>query len=365
MEIFIFILLFLSAELIITAVQFLTRKKTVSTGRRMLIALGKLILSVLLAFLPMAGPVQLRFLQPFMMASYAALFADSIADAGVTLYCRLRDRERRFSVVKAAGLLCGVLFCAYGVINMETVTPNHHTYTSEKLSTSHTLVFIADLHVGSAQPFSVTAKTLAEVRGLKPEATVLGGDIFDDYTTKQEMQETCRLFGEFETPVYYLYGNHDRQGHAQYAGGRKFTQQDLESALTENGVVILQDAYAEIAPDLLLLGREDISQGEGRAPIENLPDPAPEKYLIVADHQPSQFKENLASGADLQLSGHTHAGQLFPLGLLYDLIGYNYGDYQQGTAVMNVSAGACGWRVPFRTERHCHYEVIRLEPAAR
>ena len=132
--------------------------------------------------------------------------------------------------------------------------------------------------------------------------------------------------------------------------------------LTDNGVIILKDAYAELSDEVLLLGREDLTEKEGRADVSSLPNPDPEKFLIVADHQPVDFKNNLKSGCDLQLSGHTHAGQLFPLGLFYNVISYNYGDYREGGAVMNVSAGACGWRVPLRTEAHCHYEVVRLVP---
>ena len=133
--------------------------------------------------------------------------------------------------------------------------------------------------------------------------------------------------------------------------------------MAQNGVTVLKDAYAEIAPDLLILGREDLSESGKRSDISALQNPAPEKYLIVADHQPNSFKDNLSAGADLQLSGHTHAGQLFPLGTLYPLIGYCYGDYTEGEAVMNVSAGACGWRMPLRTEAGCHYEVVSLLPA--
>ena len=132
--------------------------------------------------------------------------------------------------------------------------------------------------------------------------------------------------------------------------------------MTENGVIVLKDEFAEIAPDLLLLGREDISEGEGRTAAEDLVNPSPEKYLIVADHQPIEFKRNLAAGTDLQLSGHTHAGQLFPLGALYSVIGYCRGDYTEGDAVMNVSSGVCGWRMPFRTDSRCRYEVIKLTP---
>ena len=364
--ILIFLLWFLCAEAVLTALQLPLRKKKIKRGARIALIAVKALFAVLFAFLPMAGPVQLRAVQPFMMAMYVALLADAAADALCGILFALRKKERKFGVVKTVSLIAGAIFFVCGVVNMVTVTPKEHTYTSEKLTREHTLVFIADLHVGSAQPFSVTEKTIADVKALNPEATILGGDIVDDYTTKEEMEATFRLFGSFDTPVYYLYGNHDRQGHAEYAGGKKFTQEELEAAMTANGVIILKDEYAELAPDLLLLGREDLTEGENRAKIETLQNPAPEKYLIVADHQPVAFKENLAAGTDLQLSGHTHAGQLFPLGLLYPLIGgYNCGDYTEGDAIMNVSSGACGWRVPLRTEARCHYEVIRLTPEAK
>ena len=359
----VFSLWFLAAQALLTAISFPLRKKSVKPALRVLLIVGKALLAVLFAFLVLAGPVQLRILQPFMMALYVALLADAFADAVFSVLAAVRKKERRSFAVRAAGFVCGVLFFVFGVVNMETVKPEYHTYTSGKLQTEHTVVFIADLHVGSAQPFSVTEKTINEVKSLHPDATILGGDIVDDYTTKEEMEETFRLFADFDTPVYYIYGNHDRQGHAEYAGGRKFTPEELESAMTQNGVTVLRDSYAEIAPDLLVLGREDISEGEGRTNIASLANPSPEKYLIVADHQPAAFNENLSVGADLQLSGHTHAGQLFPLGVLYPLIGYCSGDYTEGSAVMNVSAGACGWRMPLRTQAGCHYEVVQLKPA--
>ena len=364
MRIFIiFTLWFLAAEAIVTAVGFALRKKTIKPLLRGLLIGGKALLAILFAFLVLAGPVQLRAVQPLLMALYAALLSDALADALYSVIAAIRKQERHFNAARAAGLVFGVFFFVFGVVNMQTVTPRVHTYTSEKLNQPHTVVFIADLHVGSAQPFSVTEKTIAEVRDLKPDATILGGDIVDDYTTKEEMQATFRLFADFETPVYFIYGNHDRQGHAEYAGGRKFTPDELEAAIKENGVTVLRDEFAAPAPDLLLLGREDISEGDARADIRSLQNPAPEKYLIVADHQPAAFKENLSVGTDLQLSGHTHAGQLFPLGVLYRLIAYACGDYTEGGAVMNVSAGACGWRMPLRTEAGCHYEVISLLPA--
>ena len=359
-----FILLFVLAEIVLSVVQFLLRKKSRKLVFRIIVLIIKLLLAILFAFLPMAGPVQLRAVQPLLMAAYVAVLADVFADAILLIVRIFKKSDVGFSVRKAVSLTLGVLLLVYGILNMQIVTPKRHVYTSDKLTREHSFIFFADLHVGSAQSFEVTKSTVEKMKDEKPDFIVMGGDIVDDYTTKQEMEDTFALFRDFGAPVYYLYGNHDRQGHAEYAGGVKFTQADLERSMIENGIVILKDGFAEISDDLLLLGREDITEGDGRADVSELTNPNPDAYLVVADHQPVEFKENLPIGTDLQLSGHTHAGQLFPLKWLYALIGgYVYGDYTEGDAVMNVSAGACGWRVPLRTDAHCNYEIIELKPA--
>ena len=363
MKIFIiWTLLFIICQAILSVIQFLLRKKKIKTAVHIVLIVVKALLAVAFAVLPMAGPVQLRPVQPFMMAMYAVLLADAAADAVYSIICAVRKSERKFGVGKAFSLALGILFFVYGTLNMQIVLPNYHTYTSDKLESEHKIVFAADIHVGSAQPFSVLEKEVKAMANEKPECIILGGDITDDYTTKEEMKKTFELFGSCGVPVYYLYGNHDRQKHAQYANGMQFSAEELEKTIKDSGVTVLKDEYTELDSDLLLLGREDISEGGERAKAETLKNPSPEKYLIVADHQPFEFKENTATGCDLQLSGHTHAGQLFPLCAMYSVIGYAYGDFEEKGATMNVSAGACGWRVPFRTEKHCYYEVITLKP---
>ena len=360
-----FVLWFLAAEALLTVLQALRRKKKPKTVRRIVWAVVKALLAVGCAVLVLAGPVFLRKLQPFMMALYVALLADAAVDLVFAVIDGIRKGERRFAPYKILSLLCGVAFLAYGIWNMQTVKPQYHTYTSDKLTEKHTIVFAADLHVGSAQPFETTKKTVEAMKALHPDCIILGGDITDDYTTKAEMEAAFALFKDFEKPVYYIYGNHDLQGHAKYAIGLQYTKAEFERALTANGITILADDYAELAPDVLLLGRQDFTSGDDRADAATLKNPAPGAYLVVVDHQPTGVKENRATGMDLQLSGHTHAGQLFPLRALYSLIGgYVYGDYDVDGATLNVSAGACGWRMPLRTDAHCNFEVITLEPAA-
>ena len=357
-----FVLYFLAAEVLLAVVQFFLYKLKIRLWLRIVLIVVKLVLGLGLGVLVMGGPVQLRVMQPFMLALYVALFMDGVGDIIYTIYRYSKKKEFNYFTFKIISFVCAVLFLTYGMVNMEMVTKKNHTYSSNKIETEHTFAMIADLHVGSAQPFSVTKKTINAVIEENPEFIILDGDIVDDYTTKEEMERTFELFKDCGIPVYWVYGNHDRQGHAKYAGGRKFSVEELENAITSNGIIILKDECIEISSDLVLMGREDMSEKETRKDIKDIVIPNTDAFLLVADHQPDGFKKNCEVGVDLQVSGHTHAGQLFPFRAMYEVIGYSYGDYTYEGSTINVSSGACGWRMPIRTESHCHYDIYHLCP---
>ena len=118
-----------------------------------------------------------------------------------------------------------------------------------------------------------------------------------------------------------------------------------------------------LSDDLVVLGREDASREDERCAVRDLPARPEGAYVVCVDHSPYQEEDILATGADLQLSGHTHAGQFFPLQYVYRLSVNNiYGDYKVGSTDLYVSSGIAGWYFPFRTVAHCNYEVINLDP---
>ena len=355
-------LLFVAAEIILTVIQFILRKKGFKTAARVIIITAKILTSVGFAALVMAGPVQLRRIQPIMVALYCALFTDAAADIVYSIFIGIKKSERKFAVSKIISLIFGILFFIYGTVNMRLVRADYHTYTSEKLTSEHKIVFAADIHAGNAQPFSVIEKEIERIKAEKPDVIILGGDITDDYTTREEAEKLYSLLGNCGIPVCYLHGNHDRQKHAEYAHGTQYSAAELEKIISGNGITVLKDEYISLGDDLLLLGREDISEKSARKDASALKNPDAGKYLIVADHQPVEFEENLVTGTDLQLSGHTHAGQFFPLGELFGLFAYSRGEYKSGGATMLLSPGAAGWRVPFRTDARSQFEVITLKP---
>ena len=359
----IWIALFCAAQGILTVIQYFLRKKEKKTRWRVLVIVFKALLAIGCAALVMAGPVFLRPVQVPLVALYAVLLPDASADALYSIVCKLRKKERRFVPFKVLAIVLGVLFFVYGTINMQVVTPEYHTFTSEKLQSKHKVVFVSDLHVGSSQRFATTKKVIAAIGAEKPDCVILGGDITDDYTTKAEMKQTYRLFGAIGVPIYYIDGNHEVVQHAEYIkGGLPYSYEELRQAIEESGIVFLQDEFVTLDADLTLLGREDAAS-DARKDAAALTNPAPQSFLLTADHQP-MAKDAAAVNADLLLCGHTHAGQLFPLKLLYSVIGKVYGEYSlDNGGKMLVSAGASGWRAPFRTDAHCHYEVVTLAPA--
>lgn len=358
-------LMFVAVEAALTLIQFSLRKKNIKKSLRAVIIAAKLLAAVACSVIVMGGPVFFRPVQPIMVVIYAVLFTDAVAEIVYCIFLAVRKSERKFLPLKILSLVFGVLFFVYGTVNMETVRPRYHEYTSAKLKNEYKIVFVADLHVGSSQPFELTEQTVEKIKAENPDFIILGGDITDDYTEKEEMENTYRLFGETGIPVYFVFGNHEVVQHAKYMkNGLHYTEAELVKAIEDNSITILADEYAELGEDLLLLGREDAAVPDLRKDIDTLANPDPDKFLLVADHQPTKAKDNLKAGTDLQLSGHTHAGQLFPNGLFFSLVSYTLGDYDLGDGkIMNVSSGACGWRVPFRTESSCRFEVVTIKPA--
>ena len=137
----------------------------------------------------------------------------------------------------------------------------------------------------------------------------------------------------------------------------------MEETIQSNGITIVNDEFISLTEDLTLLGRVDMTI-ESRKAGSSLANPYPASYLLVADHEPFEFGSGGVPNVDLQISGHTHAGQLFPLDLFYRFAVPTYGEYHDGNSTLYVSAGASGWRAPLRTVVGCQFDVITLKPAA-
>lgn len=305
----------------------------------------------------MTGLIAVHFISVFAVLELVAFFfrRTNRSKSGCP---RLIGRIYRSGVLPV--LLTGLLL-GYGFHNMIHIVKTEYTVTSDKLSRDYEIVLITDTHYDTIQDPAILKDAVNDIRLRHPDIVVLGGDIVEEGTSKEAMEEVFAMFGNIESTcgVYYVYGNHDRQ---LYTNHRSYTEEDLVNAIEKSGIVILNDRLLTLNEDIVLAGREDAAKIPKRiSAAELLNGTDKSQFLIVADHQPVEIKENAALGVDLVLSGHTHAGQLFPIGLFNELTGLNYGAYQIGDCTAIVSSGTTGWGFPIRTQKHCEYVVISLK----
>lgn len=262
-------------------------------------------------------------------------------------------------------ILLTVAVIAYGYVNMVTVVRQDYKIDTDKLSDGQKLriAMISDLHMGTTMDIDDLQRHADKINAENPNVFVLVGDIVDESTTKAQMEKTFEILSKVKARdgVYYVYGNHDR---ATYSSSPNFAPYELAAAIENSGIKILQDETAELE-GYVLVGREDNSMGfdSRKTMSELIKNIDTDKYIVNLDHQPLDLEENAKLGIDLQLSGHTHGGQVFPAGEIAELTGIfelTYGERIIDTFHAVTSSGIASWGYPIRTETHSEYVIVEI-----
>lgn len=285
----------------------------------------------------------------------------------------IKEKHLNFiPIIHKKGLLAIIIFTIIilgSVYGMNHIELTEYNLTTDKIDNkSYSILFISDIHYGTVQNTQLVKDSILKMNNLKPDIVLLGGDIVDERTTKDSMQEIFEELGKINSTygTYYIFGNHDRQPYtSDYENGnRTFTDSDLDQSIEKNRIKILNDDKITINNDFVLVGRSDAEWEDSinRTDVnEILNESDLSKYIVVLDHQPVEYEENAQEGVDLQLSGHTHGGQVFPYGMIYDLSGrLNYGEYEIKDMKQIVSSGLTGWGWPMRNEAKCEYVLINI-----
>ena len=218
---------------------------------------------------------------------------------------------------------------------------------------SLTIVMAADLHLGCINGRGALQRWVAAINDQHPDIVLLPGDVFDDNPASVARKKLGDILAEINAPlgVYFAPGNHEGLGNLSQA----------VDYLKAHGVQVLLDETVCVDSSFYVAGRLDRSgsrHGVKRKPLRELA-PAGEKPIIVLDHQPVELSEAVAAGVDLQVSGHTHRGQLWPFSLLtkhiYEL---DWGHLRKGNTHFYVTQGVGSWGPPVRLGTRS--EIVRL-----
>ena len=210
------------------------------------------------------------------------------------------------------------------------------------------IAMASDTHLGTVTGSRRLEKVVGRLNALEPDIVLLPGDIVDESVSRAEEEKMISCLRSIHAPlgVFSVSGNHE-----VYGGLEK----NLEY-LRRGGVRVLQDEAVLVDEAFVLAGRKDptiLQSKERRMPIREILEKTgadPKLPIILLDHQPVRLMEAVDAGIDLQLSGHTHAGQLFPLNLINKKIWEKYWGYlRKEKTQYYISCGVGTWGPPVRT----------------
>lgn len=215
------------------------------------------------------------------------------------------------------------------------------------------IVAVSDVHLGYATNRKALEGYVRRINELRPDLVLIGGDLIDSNVTPLRQQRMDEELARINAPmgIYMVPGNHE------YISGIE------ESArfIAQTPVVLLRDSVVRLPNGVQIAGRDDRSNRR-RLPAERLiASTDPNRPVIVLDHQPYEPARIAEAGADLQFSGHTHHGQVWPLNWLTDrLFEVSYGEKTYGDRLAYVSSGLSLWGPPFRIGTDSEIVVFEL-----
>jgi uncharacterized protein len=218
---------------------------------------------------------------------------------------------------------------------------------------------VSDIHLGSIIRKRSARKLSRILADLKPDIVLLLGDIVDGELGPVLRDDLLRYFScpKCRYGMLAISGNHE------FIGGAHRTIPYIES----KGIKILKDEIFILDGGIQLIGRKDKDSdrfyGGKRLTLgELLKNADRSKPLILLDHQPVQYDEAIRQGVDLELSGHTHNGQMWPLNyvtsMIYEL---SYGYMKKGNTQFIVSSGYGLWGPRVRLASRSEVLLINLE----
>lgn len=220
------------------------------------------------------------------------------------------------------------------------------------------IILISDVHLGTIIGRDRFSKIIDEIKSQEPDIVLIAGDLVDESIGPIVNNNIGKCIERLRTKygIYAITGNHEFIGGAEPA--IKYFQ--------SHGVKFLRDTVIEVDDKIILVGREDRVKSsftgiERKSLEEILRNVDTSKPMILMDHQPINIDDALKNGIDLQLSGHTHHGQIFPFNLITRKIyEVSWGYKQKGPLHVYVSSGVGTWGPPVRIGNYPEIVLINL-----
>ncbi|MCU0284792.1 MAG: metallophosphoesterase [Acidobacteria bacterium] len=241
-----------------------------------------------------------------------------------------------------------------GAIHANTIRINQYEIDIPRKAAeiSHLKIALAaDFHLGQITDERFISEFTRAIETVNPDIILLPGDIIEGHRDER----VTKFAGQFRLikskyGIYACLGNHDSHNNNEKL---KFFE--------DAGIHLLKDEIIKIAGSFYLLGRNDV-RSNNRNPIDVLLRKTPKDLpLFVLDHRPTDIEAASQEGVDIQMSGHTHNGQLFPINFIVEeLYGLAWKHRKIRNTHLFVTSGINVWGPPVRTAGDSEIMVINI-----
>lgn len=245
-------------------------------------------------------------------------------------------RYGRVTALLCLSLILPVMIAGRRNVREPITTHYRIVLPDEKPSDSVRIALVTDIHLGNLFGEEDLARMEGMIEQASPDYVFIGGDLIDrnlsDVDTITAAYHFARM-RERTLGLYFVLGNHE------YYGDLDENIQWISSLGT-----LLRDSVVRLHPDLYLIGRDYYrARDQDIVPLSNLVDQVPDgATTILLQHRPREHWESdpAVGGIDLTLTGHTHAGQIFPMQIFQPLLfSHNYGCHSSGDGTLIISSG--------------------------
>ncbi|TDT70473.1 hypothetical protein EV215_1018 [Hypnocyclicus thermotrophus] len=246
-------------------------------------------------------------------------------------------------------LIFFIIYSLFSYINNKIIKLKKYRVFSKKIKKEYKILFFSDLHLSELTNKNKIKRIIKKIKEIDFDFILIGGDILDyDYKLIDKniiflLKETIK---EISKKVYTVIGNHD-----VYDELEKY----IEFCKLIDVEILADDSFEY--DELSILGRKERHLGRKQLKEFYL---KKDKYNICIEHSPLTRKEILNYNIDLYLAGHTHAGQIFPINILYKIIYKKiYGYFKEREKEFIISSGIGNGFMKYRNMNSP--EVILLE----
>ena len=244
------------------------------------------------------------------------------------------------------------------MVNARVIHVNNYEVDVEKTCAAGkelNVVLLADLHIGYNMGCAQMERMVNKVNQQDADVIVIAGDLFDNsYESLDDPKRLREILMSMKSKygVYCVYGNHDIEepiiaGFTLKKKKNKLNDERMTKFIESMNFKLLRDETTLVDDAFYIVGRRDDerpgNKEETRLDIAELTKNLDEtKPILVVDHEPRELQETADAGADLDLCGHTHDGQVFPGNLTIKLFWENACGYLKKDQMHNIVTSGVG-----------------------